>query len=108
MTEEELKQLMQKSIIKTSDDFTDNLMQKIDTQAQAEKEKVVVLPSFNKRLLILSIIMIISSRIAYLILKKSAIIDISVSKTPLFLGFVLAFLFALNYLLKMKQLVVRE
>jgi hypothetical protein len=38
MTDDEVKQLIQKSVIRTSDKFTDELMRKVELQSKAEKK----------------------------------------------------------------------
>lgn len=103
MNEEKTRDLLQKSIVETSDDFTDKLMRRLDTEKVVKKTFAWnFIPTFS----ILVLAMLAISFTSYKFLKSGAKlfdIDLEIGRTPIFtLGTVLFFL-ALNYILKLNE-----
>lgn len=97
MKEEELKKIMQKSTLKTSDDFINKLMHTIDVKE--EKRKMSLWNSFRPVLITSSILLIVITFIFYKLLQvESRFLEAlsSIPKTPLFVMVTLFFLYVIN------------
>lgn len=103
MNEDKTRDLLQKSIIETSDDFTDKLMQRLEAKEVAKRTFVW---SFTPTLSVLIVAMLAISFTFYKFLKSGADLfdtGIEIGRTPIFsVGTVLFFL-ALNYILKLNE-----
>lgn len=103
MKEEELKNLVQKSVLKTSNTFTDQLMSKIEEKEVAEKRAVwspqLVLPGISLALLSLSFFLykILGDSIAF------PLLDFSINKTAFFVPAFFLFLLIVNHTLKLTR-----
>lgn len=103
MNEKEAKKWVKKSIVTTSDDFTDKLMERLESKPVVVK--TFVWPFKTIFCLILTVMLSVS----YLIYKNfdssynlfSA--DIDISGTHIFLGTTILFLLALNHVLKLNE-----
>lgn len=103
MNEKDTKELLEKSIIETSNGFTDKLMQRIEVKERVEK---TIVWRFKPIFSILIIAMLAISFTFYKYLESSAgLFDsgIEIGRTPIFLiGTILLFL-TLNYILRLNE-----
>ncbi len=103
MKEEKARDLLQKSIIETSDDFTDKLMRRLEAEKAAKK---TLSWSFTSMFLVLSLAILVLSFISYKFLKSGVDIfniGLDIGRTPIFIiGTILVFI-ALNYTLKLNE-----
>lgn len=98
MKEEELKKIIQKSTLETSDDFINKLMHTID--AKEEERKVFLWNSFRPVLITSSILLVVITFIFYKLLQvQSSFLEIlsSIPKTPLFVLVTMFLLYILNW-----------
>ncbi|MEM6719747.1 MAG: hypothetical protein AAF611_10550 [Bacteroidota bacterium] len=103
MKEEQLKNLMQKSTVETSDNFTDALMQQLE---MLEETKPIQLISFRKMIAFSVASLVIVSLIAYQYLApflSELSGSVKVTKTPIFAVCLLVCLLGLNYMLRLQQ-----
>ncbi|MCH2192814.1 hypothetical protein [Kordia sp.] len=103
MKEEQLKYLIQKSTVATSDDFTDMLMQQLET---IEEVKPVRIISFQKIMLIAIAGLLCISFVAYKYLApflSEFFGKVQISKTPIFAVCLLLCLLGVNYILLLQQ-----
>ncbi|MEM6686646.1 MAG: hypothetical protein AAF617_12765 [Bacteroidota bacterium] len=103
MKEEQLKNLMQKSTVATSDDFTDALMQQLETLEETQPIKLI---SFRKIVAFSIASLVILSLIAYqyvtpFLSELSG--SVQINKTPIFAAFLLLCLLGLNYVLRLQR-----
>ncbi len=100
MNEEKARDLLQKSIIKTSDDFTDKLMRRLEVE---KVEKKPFSWSFTPTFLVLALAILAISFTSYKFL-KSGVNLFDLGRIPIFtIGAVLFFL-ALNHILKLNEI----
>ncbi len=103
MKEEEIKKIVQNSILETSDGFVDDLMNKVEIR---EATTVSLVWSVQTVILAISIIVFL---LAFLCLKSSHIshyvsnIGFSIPKLPLLWMISLIFLSSINYLLRLNE-----
>ncbi|WP_298540087.1 hypothetical protein [uncultured Aquimarina sp.] len=103
MKEEELKRIISKSTVETSDDFINNLMNAIEVQEQTKKVKVWW--SFRTILILCSILILLIVGLLHQVigtdngLLNSSSIDIP--KTPVFLIITFALLYYLNTVIRL-------
>jgi hypothetical protein len=103
MIEEETKKILQKSMLKTSDSFMNELMNKIEAKEKVEKASVWPI---RTTLSVISIILLLMSFVLYKSLHLSNNIlstGISISKTAIFSIASLIFLFIINHILKLNE-----
>lgn len=96
MKEEELKKIMQKSTLETSDDFINQLMHIIDAK---EERKVSHWNSFRSVLIASSVLLVVITFIFYKLLQvQSSFLEIfsSIPKIPLFVMVTLSLLYFIN------------
>ena len=103
MNEEKARDLLQKSIIETSEDFTDKLLMRLEAEKAAKKTFVWnFIPIFS----VLVLIMLAIGFTSYKFLKSGVYlfdIGLEIGRAPIFaIGAVLFFL-ALNYILKLNE-----
>ncbi len=103
MNEASIKKMVGKSLIETKEDFTDQLMDRIET---AERNvETPTLWSFNLVCAICIIGMVITSFLVYRfaepLLQENG--SFLISKTPVLVFNLLVYLFGINYLLSVKQ-----
>ncbi len=98
MKEEELKKIIQKSTLETSDEFINKLMHTIDVKE--EKRKMSLWNSFRPVLITSSVLMVMITFIFYKLLQvESRFLEVlsSVPKTPLFVLVTLFLLYVINW-----------
>ena len=103
MKEESLKNLMQKSTVATSDDFTDALMQQLEN---LEETKPIRLISFKKMMVLCVASLVIVSLIAFTYLApflSELSGTVKIARTPIFAAFLIVCLLGLNYILRLQQ-----
>ncbi|WP_422106875.1 hypothetical protein [Winogradskyella sp.] len=102
MKEEQLKKIIQKSTVETSDQFINNLMSSIDHNQERKK----TLKSLFKRALIaISIVSIAMSYVLYQYLDSENSLGIlpNIPKTPLFVIFMVVILFYINTFIRTNE-----
>ncbi|WP_299217279.1 hypothetical protein [uncultured Aquimarina sp.] len=103
MKEENLKKLISKSTVETSNDFINNLMNAIE--AQKETKKMSFRFSFKMVLLVCSTLTLILSGLLFNILgKESRLFDSlteDIPKTPVFLVITLTLLYYINSIIRL-------
>ncbi len=103
MNEEKARDILQKSIVETSDDFTDKLMRRLD----AEKvEKKTFAWNFTPVFSVLVLAMLAISFASYKFLRSGAKpfdIGLEIGRTPIFTIVAILFFLALNYILKLNE-----
>lgn len=103
MSEEETKRILQKSMLKTSDGFMNELMNKIEAK---EKVRESFVCPVRRILTVISIIIVLISFVLYKSLHFSNDIlntGISISKTAIFSITSLFFLYIINYILRLNE-----
>lgn len=103
MNEKDTKELLEKSIIETSDDFTDKLMQRLEAAEVAEKTSVW---RFTPIFSVLIVVILTLSFAFYKYLESGATLfqtGIEISRTPIFLIVTVLLLFAINHILKLNE-----
>ncbi|MEL6812908.1 MAG: hypothetical protein AAFP76_16395 [Bacteroidota bacterium] len=104
MKEEEVKKLMQKSVMSTSEDFTDRLMHRIETEDVAETK---VTWSLGRVWVAVLILMTGIGYMCYRLISNASLyptVDLRDYKIPMLLVPVLAFLFTLRKLLLWREM----
>ncbi len=103
MKEDEIKKLIQRSKLETSNGFTERLIHKLETQP---KQQQVSLPSFRKMMVpIISIVVFMS----YLVYRFSDSIfslfntELNLSNKPIFMISSIFFLFLINYMIRLNE-----
>ena len=97
MKEEELKKIISKSTVATSDDFLNHLMHRIDTEK--ELKKASFLGSFRSVFIACFILGLMITFVTYKFFLGSEGI-INVPKGPIFVGITLILLFGINSIVK--------
>jgi len=103
MNEEKARDLMQKSIVETSDDFTDKLMRRL------EAEKAAKMPfawNFAPTFAVLVLAILTISFTSYKFLKSGVNlfdIGLEIGRTPIFTISTVIIFLALNYILKLNE-----
>ncbi len=103
MNEEKTRDLLQKSIVETSDDFTDKLMRRLVVETAAKKPFVW---NFTLTFSVLVLAILAVSLTSYKFLKSGVnlfAIGLEVDRTPIFLISTVLFFLALNYILKLNH-----
>ena len=101
MKEQDIDKLIKKSRVNTSDDFTDRLIQNIEYKSEMNSTHIW---SFKMVLRSIVTLMIIICGLLYVLLKDAYPIfdiEIHISKSFVFLISLIAFLFCVNYLLRL-------
>ena len=108
MKEEQIKKIIKKSTIETSDDFVDGLMAAIAKDKEAKNTYVL---SFSKPVLITCIVLVVC--LTFLLFKVLGL-DFGVlsaltgsKRTPVFVAVIFILLYSLNTLIKLNKNVVR-
>ena len=97
MKEEELKKIISKSTVATSDDFVNHLMHRIDTEK--ELKKASFLGSFRSVFIACFILGLMTTFVSYKFFLGSEGI-INVPNGPIFIGVTLILLFGINSIVK--------
>lgn len=103
MNDKDTKQLLDKSIVEASDDFTDKLMQRLEAK---KIDKKVSVWRFTLIFSALVILLFVISYASYKLLKSDALpfyISIENVKTPIFLMVTALLFLSLNYILKLNE-----
>jgi hypothetical protein len=103
MKEEHIKTLMKKSIVETSDDFTDALMQKVENLEEVSPVQIL---SFRKLFLISLVGLIFVSFVSYKYLApylSEVLGSVNSTRTPIYAMCLLVSLLGVNYILKLHQ-----
>ena len=104
MKDEQLKKILKKSTLETSDDFINNLMESIETSQEVPKSSFW--SSFRITLIFSALLLCIISYTAF-ILTHSDFIGLEyfskLPKTPFFLLLVLGALVAINYVITLNE-----
>jgi len=104
MKEEQLKKIIKKSTVETSDDFINNLMESIEISQKASKPSFW--SSFKPTLIFSALLLCIISYAAYSLTSSD---DMGLEyfsklpKTPIFLLLTLALLFAMNSVITLNE-----
>ncbi|MEO1031150.1 MAG: hypothetical protein AAFX55_07080 [Bacteroidota bacterium] len=102
MKEEQLKKIIQKSTIETSDQFINNLMSSIDLNQERKK---TLKGLFKRALIAISIVSIAMSYVLYQYLGDENSLSIlpNIPKTPLFVIFMVVILFYINTFIRTNE-----
>ncbi len=101
MNDKTTKHLLKKSMVKTSDNFTDALMEKIEA---APSPKTIKLPLGRIARLVAVIALVISAIVYRSLYYWEGTSALSTGKTPIFIGLTLVLLLAVNYVLRLQAL----
>lgn len=99
MNEEKARDLLQKSIVETSDDFTDKLMRRLDAEKVAKK---TLTWNFKPVFSILVLAMLPISFTFYKFLKSGASL-FDIGRTPIFVVAAVLLFLGLNYILRLNE-----
>lgn len=104
MKEDQVKALLKKSALNTSESFTGNLMLRIEAKSAMQMKPAF--PSINRVIIIIvPIVMLLSSMLFLIDFSALSVIklDGNADRTKLFVLFLLSVLVGVNYLLKMQH-----
>lgn len=99
MNEKDTKELLEKSIIETSGNFSDKLMHRIEAE---ELEGETSVWSFKSVFSVLVVVVAVVSFVLYKYL-ESGIIFFENRRTPIFAAITILLLLAINYVLKLYE-----